>query len=76
MSALPSIEDAARAAVEKSYKLGFDAGIEYQRNAAPPPKAKQYRDALAALLDSLSSDKVSERAKALDLAEKLLGRKR
>lgn len=43
---------------ELEYKRGFDAGITYQKQADPPPKAKQYRaeaiEARAALINLIA----------------------
>ena len=36
-------------AIEQAYKLGFDAGIEHQRKASPPPKARELAKQLEAV---------------------------
>jgi Tfp pilus assembly protein PilO len=38
---------------EINFKAGFDKGIEFQKKATPPPKAKQYRDALKEAYEAL-----------------------
>lgn len=39
-------------ALEKAYKLGFDAGVEHQKKAAPPPKARELAKQLEAARDA------------------------
>ena len=39
-------------AIEQAYKLGFDAGIEHQRKASPPPKARELAKQLDAARDA------------------------
>lgn len=36
-------------ALENAYKVGFDAGIEHQKKAAPPPKARELAKQLNAM---------------------------
>lgn len=52
---------------EINFKAGFDKGVEFQKKAAPPPKAKQYRDALKAALDALREAHVEIPAPAMTL---------
>lgn len=37
-------------AIEAAFNRGYNLGRTDQQNASPPPKAKQYRDALKAVL--------------------------
>ena len=39
-------------ALEKAYKAGFDAGIKHQKQAAPPPKARELAKQLEAARDA------------------------
>lgn len=56
---IPKVDEAITRGLEQAYKCGFDAGIEHQRKAAPPPKARELakqldaaRDAAAEALDA------------------------
>lgn len=52
-------------ALEQAYKLGFDAGIEHQKQASPPPKARE----LKKQLEAVTAERDAHRA----LVERLLG---
>ena len=39
-------------ALEKAFKAGFDAGVEHQKKAAPPPKARELAKQLEAARDA------------------------
>lgn len=62
MSALPAFQSTGfqhldariERAIEQAYKLGFDAGIEHQKQASPPPKARELAKQLDAARDAAS----------------------
>jgi len=46
---IETVESAVRRGIEEAYKRGFDAGVQHQREAAPPLRARELKKQLDAV---------------------------